>query len=257
MEETRKKMILELLDHRIFQIPEPSMDNIELYDQALTHSSFTGELQENKHSVENNERLEFLGNFVLDLVISEYLYQEFNFTEGEMTRRMEVLSDAKLAEIIRKQRLRLEKGYLRLGKRSSHNKTELEDSIIAGWFEAFIGAIYLDQGLTKAREVILGLLAKEIKNFNPNRNYIGRLQEFVQQNKVGELTYIDKKVTGPDHRPTFSALVKIDNKKYGDGIGRSKKAARMRAAKMALKKLQNLKIIPRTGPITNTKLIAK
>jgi len=242
MDETRKNQILEFLKHDIFKISPVSKNGLELYDQALTHSSYIGELKEKDYRIINNERLEFLGNFVLGLVISEYLYQHFNYSEGEMTRRMEVVSDAKLAEVIKKQKFKVEKGYLRLGKRSLPNKRNLEDSIIAGWFEAFIGAVYLDQGLEKAKDIILKLLEKEIRNFNPNRNYIGRLQEYVQQNKLGELAYYDKKVTGPDHRPTFKALVKISNRTLGEGLGRSKKAARMRAAKGALKKLKNGKL---------------
>jgi ribonuclease-3 len=238
MDEARKNQILEFLRHDIFKITSVSKKGLELYNQALTHSSYIGDLQEKNLEVINNERLEFLGNFVLGLVISEYLYQQFNYTEGEMTRRMEVVSDAKLAEVIRKQKLRLEKGYLRLGKRSMHKKKTLEESIIAGWLEAFIGAVYLDQGLKKAKDIILELLEKEIKNFDPNKNYIGRLQEYVQQNKLGELVYHEKKVTGPDHRPTFKAKVKISNTKFGEGVGKSKKAARMRAAKVALKKIK-------------------
>ena len=237
MDKARQKKIQELLNHRIFQIKKVSKRGLELYDQALTHSSFAGEALERDEECINNERLEFLGNFVLGLVVSEYLYSEFNYSEGAMTKRMEVLSDAKLADVIKKTKLKLDKGYLRLGKRSTGTKSGLEDSIIAGWFEAFIGAIYLDKGLAKAREVVLRLLADEIRHFDPRRNYIGRLQELVQQNKMGNLKYYEKKVTGPDHKPTFKAQVKISNKKYGEGTGNSKKAARMKAAQAALKKL--------------------
>jgi ribonuclease-3 len=242
MDDERRKKILELLKNELFKIEDASDDALELYDIALTHSSFAKENTELNNIYQDNERLEFLGNFVLGLVVSEYLYSEFNYSEGAMTKRMEVVSDAKLAQVIKNHRLGLERGYLRLGKRSENTNMKLEDSIIAGWFEAFIGAIYLDRGLERTREIIIGLLSNEIKNFNPHLNYIGRLQEFVHQNKLGELEYFEKRMTGPDHSPTFKATVKIENKKFGDGTGTNKKAARMKAAKAALKKLRDKKL---------------
>jgi ribonuclease-3 len=239
MDKARQKKIQKLLNHKLFQIKPKSNSTLEIYDQALTHSSFARELLDKNLTSINNERLEFFGNFVLGLVVSEYLFTKFDYTEGEMTKRMVVVSDAILAEVVNNLQLNLvENGYLQLGKRSKDKQRQVEESIIAGWFEAFIGAIYLDQGLEKAREVILGVLSEEINNFDINKNYIGRLQELVQQKKLGELEYIDRKITGPDHRPTFKALVKISNRKYGEGKGLNKKAARMKAAKTALKKLR-------------------
>ena len=234
----RRKKIRELLKKPHFKINKISNVAYELYDQALTHSSYAKEMQDKNMEYRDNERLEFLGNFVLGLVASEYLYGEFEYSEGEMTKRMEVVSDAKLAEVIRKHKVGFEDGVIRLGKRRSIPGGKLEDSILAGALEAVIGAIYLDQGMEKIRTIILGLLADEVKNFDPKKNFIGRLQEFIQKKKMGELKYIEKKITGPDHRPTFRAIVEISQKKYGQGTGKNKKAAKMKAAEMTLKLLE-------------------
>lgn len=237
MDQARRNQIQVLLKNHIFNIESVSEDALELYDQALTHRSYANEMRDKKIDCVDNERLEFLGNFVLGLVVSEYLYIEFDYSEGEMTKRMEIVSDAKLAEMIRKKDIGLDNRGIRLGKRTFKASNELEDSILAGSFEAFIGAIYLDQGIPKARKITLGLLSEDINDFDPKSNFIGRLQEFVQKHKMGELKYVEKKITGPDHRPTFLAIVKIAKKNYGEGTGSSKKAAKMVAAKSALKKI--------------------
>lgn len=238
MDDARRNALKVLLNNMDINTASVSEGSLKLYDQALTHSSYAKEMQDKNIGYRDNERLEFLGNFVLGLVVSEYLYNEFNYSEGEMTKRMEVVSDAKLAEIIRKKRLGFDKGYIQLGKRSSHHRKNLEDSILAGAVEAFIGAIYLDLGMEEAKTMILELLCDEINNFDPGRNYIGRLQELVQKDKLGTLRYLETKLTGPDHRPTFSATVKVSGKVFGKGTGKSKKAAKMDAAKEALLKLE-------------------
>lgn len=241
MDEKRRKKIIKLLNHPIFDLGNVSERSLQLYDQALTHRSYAKEQEDKKIQCVDNERLEFLGNFVLGLVVSEYLYEEFSYSEGEMTVRMEVVSDAKLAEIITKSEVGRDNMHILLGKRELGRTSKLEDSILAGALEAFIGAVYLDQGLKKVRKIIINLFGSEINDFDPTRNYIGRLQELVQKKKLGKMKYVESRLTGPDHRPTFQAVVKISGKTYGKGVGKNKKAAKMDAAKIALKKLGKVK----------------
>ena len=240
MEEARRKTIEELLSNPFFNISSVSDKALLLYDQSLTHRSYAKEMQDKNIDCLDNERLEFFGNFVLGFVVSEFLFKNFNYSEGKMTKRMEVVSDAFLAKVIKKKDIGLDKNTILLGKGRSGQGKKLEVSIIASAFEALIGAIYLDQGMAKARKIILELLADEVEHFDPGRNYIGRLQELVQKNKLGELKYLEKRLEGPDHRPTFKAIVVISGNKYGAGKGSSKKAAKMVAAKAALKKLKKM-----------------
>ncbi len=238
----RRKKLNMLLNNDYFQLCELSTKSLELYNQALTHSSYAKEQRDKGRSCKDFERLEFLGNFVLGLVVSEYLYRNFDYSEGEMTKRMAILSDARISEIIKKKDIEINKKYILVGKRELNRSKELEESIIACAFEGLIGAIYLDKGLSKAREIVLKIFGDEIKDFELDTNYIGQLQELVQQKKLGELEYIEKKLTGPDHKPTFKAVAKLSGKEFGMGTGSSKKAAKMAAAKDALKKLKPKKI---------------
>jgi ribonuclease-3 len=241
MDKTRIKKIKVLLENPIFNIKSVSKKSLILYDEALTHRSYAKEMHDKKIECQDNERLEFFGNFILGFIVSDFLYNEFEYSEGEMTKRMEVVSDAKLTESIRQKKIGLERGVILLGKGRSTSKNILEGSIIACAFEALIGAIFLDQGLEKTKEVVLNLLKDEIIHFDTSKNYIARVQEIVQKTKLGEIKYSEKKVTGPDHRPTFKSVIKIAGKKYGDGVGQSKKAARMGAAKVAIQKLKRKK----------------
>lgn len=154
-----------------------------------------------------------------------------------MTRRMEVVSDSMLAEIVRKKQIGIEE-LIRLGK--SVNRSNLEDSIIAGAFEALIGAIYYhkNKNMPEVKKIILSLMSDEIEDFDPHRNYIGRLQEYVQKNKIGDLEFSVEKLEGPEHRPAFRAIVKISGKQRGKDEGNSKKDAKMEAAKAALDSIQ-------------------
>lgn len=252
MDKSRKKELIKLLQNEFFNLSPKSQQGLVLYDQALTHRSYAKEMRDKNIECQDNERLEFLGNFVLGFIVSEFLYNEFEYSEGEMTKRMEIVSDAKLTDIIRKKRIGLEQGIILLGKGRSTSKNILEGSILACAFEALIGAIYLDQGLEKTKEIVLNFLEDEIKHFDTSKNYIARVQEHVQKNKMGDIEYTEHKVTGPDHRPTFKSVLKIAGKKFGDGKGKSKKAARMDAAKVALNKLKKSRIKLKTKP--NAKL---
>jgi ribonuclease-3 len=240
MDENRREEILELLNKPLFNIVAVNESSLNLYDQALTHSTYAKEMKDRGLPCADNERLEFFGNFVLNFVVSEYIFNKFkDDSEGSMTKRMEIVSDEILAEIIRKKGIGIEK-YLNLGGSESGKGEDLEDSIVAGAFEALIGAVYLDhrdQDMTKIREIILPLLSDAIEHFDPD-NYIGRLQERLAQIKTfGDLQYAVERIGGPDHEPTFRAIVKISGKLYGEGSGKNKRAAKMEAAKVALDKL--------------------
>ena len=174
-------------------------------------------------------------------VVSEYIFKFKKFkddSEGCMTKRMEIVSNEILAEIIKKKKIGIEK-HIKVGKGVSGNKEDFEDSIVADAFEALIGAVYLDKGMQKAKKIILGMLSNEIENFNPERNYIGRLQEIVQINNLGDLQYKEKK-TGPDDRPPFRFIVEISGKPCGEGEGGRKKDARKEAARAALNKIVSI-----------------
>ena len=233
MDEKRKAKIQELLSNPIFNIVAIDERSLNIYDQSLTHSSYAKEMKDIGRECDDYERLEFFGNFVLNFVVSEYIFQKFkDDSEGDMSDRMEIVSNEILAEIIRKKKIGIEK-YIQLG-----NGQDLEDSIVADAFEALIGAVYLDpeQGMPKVKEIILSLLADEIEEFIPE-NYIGRLQEFVQINNLGDLQYKEKK-TGLDHRPSFRSIVKISGKLCGEGKGGSIRDARRKAARAALNKIK-------------------
>jgi ribonuclease-3 len=171
MDEKRRANIPELLSNPIFNIVDMDERSLNRYNLSLTHSSYAKEMKDRGIECDDYERLEFFGNFVLDFVVSEYIFQKFeDDSEGDMSDRMKIVSNKKLAEIIRKKKIGIEK-YIQLGKGQ-----DLEDSIVADAFEALIGAVYLDpeQGMPKVKEIILGLLADEIDEFIPE-NYIGRL----------------------------------------------------------------------------------
>lgn len=200
----------------------------KLYETALCHSSYANEHAEKK----DYERLEFLGDAVLELVVSEYLYKNYEQNEGSMTK-MRANFVCENANYEYMQKIGLYK-YIKVGHGEVGN---VKKAIVADIFEAFIGAIYLDQGFDKVKEYILKIITPYISNktyfFN---DYKSILQEAMQTDKrsfVYEL--IDEK--GPAHDKTFTVVVRIDNIIYGKGIASSKKEACQLAAKATLEKL--------------------
>ena len=241
MNPNRQKKLVELLNSQYFKLGDLSTKSLLIYDQALTHRSYAKEKRDKGAECDDYERLEFLGNFVLDLVVSEYLYNNYDLSEGEMTKRMTIVSDAILAEIIRKKKIAIDRKTILLGKRELGRTKELENSIIACAFEALVGALYLDKGITKTRKIVIDILGDEINELDLGSNYIGRLQELVQKKKCGELVYSEARLTGPDHKPTYKAVVNLSGKKVGEGVGRNKKTAKMNAAKAAIISLRKRK----------------
>ena len=203
-------------------------NKIKLYEIALSHSSYTNEHKDKK----NYERLEFLGDAVLELVVSEYLYKNFEQDEGDMTK-MRANYVCENANFEYMNNIGLIK-YIKVG---NGEIKDVKKAIVADIFEAFIGAIYLDQGFSKAQEFILSVITPYIVNktyfFN---DYKSILQEAVQTDRRS-LVYELIDEFGPDHDKKFTIAVRIDNVIYGKGTAGSKKEACQLAAKDTLEKL--------------------
>lgn len=203
-----------------------------LFTTALTHPSF---LFENPQSgVENNQRLEFLGDAILDFVVGEYLYLVYpGRPEGELTKmRAAVVNEATLARIALKIKLGQE---LLLGKGEQVSGGRERPSILADAFESVIGAIYLQYGLQEARRVILKLLKPEIAEVAEGNygDYKTLLQEKAQREEE-EVSYQILVEEGPDHNKRFTAGVFLQGELKGKGVGRTKKEAEQRAAQQVL-----------------------
>ena len=203
-------------------------NRLKLYEIAMSHSSYANE----HHDKKNYERLEFLGDAVLELVVSEYLYKNYEQDEGDMTKKRAnfVCEDANFEYM---NKLGLVK-YIKVG---NGEVGDLKKAIVADIFEAFIGAIYLDQGFEKAKTFILDVVTPYIINnvyfFN---DYKSILQEAVQTDRRS-LSYDLVDESGPAHDKRFTIAVRIDDIVYGKGVASSKKEACQLAAKEALEKL--------------------
>ncbi|MEE1085937.1 MAG: ribonuclease III [Schaedlerella sp.] len=207
-----------------------------LLKQALMHSSYTNEKHLPKYQC--NERLEFLGDAVLELVSSEFLFKEKPLvSEGELTKtRASMVCEPSLAFCARD----IELGsYLLLGKGEEATGGRSRDSITSDAMEALIGAIYLDGGFTNAKEFIHRFVLSDLENkilFFDSKTI---LQEIVQAEKDTKVSYHLLKEEGPDHNKSFYIEVQIDGISYGSGKGRTKKAAEQQAAYQAILKKRN------------------
>lgn len=205
-----------------------------LFYQALTHSSCA---HENRHlGLTHNQRLEFLGDAVLELVISEYLYRTYpERSEGELTKlRAAVVCEPSLAKVARELGL----GHcLRMGRGEERSGGRERPSILADAFEALLGAVYMDKGLDVSRNLILremAVIINDVIEGRLERDYKTELQEMLQQHSPDPVHYVILKEEGPDHDKTFTAGVLYRNKEIGRGSGHSKKEAEQHAAKEAL-----------------------
>ena len=201
-----------------------------LIERALMHSSYTNEKHLKKY--ECNERLEFLGDAVLELVSSAYLFNEFpKVSEGELTKtRASMVCEPSLAMCARDIGLG---DYLLLGKGEEATGGRKRDSITSDAMEALIGAIYLDGGFTNAKEFVLRFIMTDIENKQLFYDSKTILQEVVQ-GKHESLSYELVNESGPDHDKNFTVDVHIDGKKISSGTGHTKKAAEQQAAYQAL-----------------------
>jgi ribonuclease-3 len=222
----REGEVRALLARPPFGITDITETALPLYDRALTHRSYANQGEYPVATFEDNERLEFLGNYVLDFVIADHLYGEYDLPPGEMNRRLQVTRNTKLAEIVRRQGLGIDAAVRGHGQAPT-------DSIVADAFEALIGAIYLDRGLDVARGVVLAIFEEEIAECDTHRNYRGRLQEYVARENLGELEYAFRQ-TGPGNCPVWAARVTVGGVPSGEGRAKTKQGAAMLAAKEAL-----------------------
>ena len=202
-----------------------------LLNKALTHTSYAYE-----HNVESNEKLEFLGDSILEFVSSIYLYQNYqNLKEGEMTKvRATVVCETSLHKIAQMHGF---SDFLHLGKSERVVNKEVRPAILADSVEAVIAAIYLDGGLKEAEKFIIENLKDEIEIATKHvgeKDYKTVLQEELQKNGDVKIEYTIIKESGPDHNKSFEAEVALNGKVLATGKGKSKKEAEMQAAKKAL-----------------------
>ena len=209
--------------------------NKQLLETALTHTSYAYEKKK-----QSNEKLEFLGDSILEFVSSEYIFHNYpKLKEGEMTKvRASVVCEKSLHEIAKMHNF---SDFLYLGKSERISQKEVRPAIMADSVEAVIAAIFLDGGLEPAKEFIIKNLAKPIENATKHigqKDYKTVLQEILQKNGNVDIEYeiIDER--GPDHEKLFTAEVKVDDKVLATGEGKSKKLAEMQAAQKALENLK-------------------
>lgn len=212
-----------------------SFINKELLLQSLTHSSYANENK--RFQLQSNERLEFLGDAILDLIISEHIYEKYpQMPEGELTKlRASVVCEPMLAEGARKIHIG---EFLYLGKGEDVTGGRTRDSILADAFEAVVGAVYLDGGMERARDHVLRIMIPMIEKIQTNsiyKDYKTQLQEIVQKNSKTPIEYSIVNEEGPDHNKEFFAEVIHDGKVLGRGKGRSKKEAEQNAALLGMR----------------------
>ena len=213
---------------KIFKTLKFIPKNINLYYEAFTYSSYTNE----NPSFPHYERLEFLGDAILEFILSEYLYKERQLPEGIMTKmRARYVCEEALATYARDLKFQED---IKLG--GCESGIEPNNTIMADVFEAFIAATYLDMGLEFTKEMVLKIITKYIdKNIDFLHDYKSTLQELVQTDKKSVLYEIIEE-SGPPHNKTFVCQVKVDGLVLGVGTGGSKKSAEQEAAKIALSK---------------------
>lgn len=207
--------------------------NENLLYEALSHSSFANE---NKKTRRSNERLEFLGDSVLSIAVSDYIFKHFtHIPEGELTKlRASLVCENALFEFSK--RIKLGE-HIFLGKGEEMTGGRERPSIVSDAFEAVIAAIYLDGGMEKAREYVLSFIPKDITPVGGKafHDYKTELQEVIQRNPEEKIEYFLKGESGPDHDKHFDVQVLLNGMVIGEGSGKSKKNAEQAAAREALR----------------------
>lgn len=210
-------------------------NDINMLKNALTHSSYANEIKLKK--VSNNERLEFLGDAVLELTSSDYIYRNNQMSEGEMSRlRASIVCEPTLAMCARS--FGLEK-YIMLGKGEELTGGRERDSIISDACEALIGSIYIDGGFANAKEFIEKFILNDLENKKLFYDSKTILQEMVQAMGENPLSYELIREDGPDHNKIFETRALVGETEVGRGTGRTKKAAESMAAYRGILKLRD------------------
>ena len=209
--------------------------NKELLRNALTHTSYAYEKK-----LDSNEKLEFLGDSILEFISSKYIYNNYkNLKEGEMTKvRAEVVCEDSLYNIAKKHNF---SDFILIGKSEANNKGNLKTAILADSIEATISAIYFDGGLEEAEKFNISNLKDAIEVSTKHvgmKDHKTVLQEKLQENGEVSIKYTVIKETGPDHDKIFTVKVEVNGKELATGEGKTKKHAEMDAAKNALEKLK-------------------
>lgn len=206
-----------------------------LLTQAMTHSSFANEKKLGK--LGSNERLEFLGDAVLELISSDYLFKKFpQIPEGELTKkRASLVCEPSLAYCAREFGL---PEYLLLGKGEDMTGGRNRDSIVSDATEALLGAIYLDGGFASAKEFVLKFILNDMEHKQLFYDSKTILQEIVQENGSQPVEYLLVKEEGPDHNKNFSVDALVNGKIMGSGSGHTKKAAEQAAAYQAIRRMK-------------------
>lgn len=213
--------------------------NPQLFVQALVHRSY---LQQTNQQGQSNERFEFLGDSILNLVVGEYLFRLFpQADEGELTKVRSRLVNRK-ALVAYAKGINLIK-FILMSHSASQSMGKGSDTIVADTQEAIIAAIYLDGGFAEAKRFVERQLDKALENHTiviSDENYKSMLLEYAQANGLGVPRYLIVKEDGPDHDRTFTVDVILSNKKRGSGVGKNKKEAEQAAASKALEELQEM-----------------
>lgn len=223
----------------------PKYKNKKLFGQAFTHRSF---LNESKKKIASNERLELLGDSILSFIVSEHLFRTYpNFNEGVLTNLRSLLVNTKsLAEIAKQ--LNFGK-LLKLSKGEEESKGRENETLLANCFEAFIGGLYLDQGMEKTQKFLSETVLAKVELLVQRRTFKdpkSLLQEYVQSQKQNSPIYKVLKEQGPAHARVFTVGVYINDVLLGRGEGKSKQQAEEQAAKQALNRSNSKHLLEKT-----------
>ena len=213
-----------------------SFNNEALLMEAMTHSSYANEHKEMKGIY--NERIEFLGDAVLELTISDWLFRQFpHFQEGQLTKlRAQIVCEDSLSLLAKECSLN---EYLLLGKGERLSGGREKPAVLCDVFEAFIGALYLDKGVNEVQRFLNLVVIPKIKNgrYELITDFKTELQEYLQQNGPVHIRYELVKEEGPSHDKIFTVQLIVDGKKYKTASGKTKKAAEQMAAKLTMEEL--------------------
>jgi len=230
IDEEREKAIRTLLSRPLIGRRAPGVEALTCYHQALIHRSYLRE-KETSGEDTDNERLEFLGDRVLNLIVAEFLFQTCPGPEGDLTVRMEWTKNRNIARVIMAAGIGFEELIL-VG--SNQEKTP---RIVAGAFEAFVAALYLDLGLSRTTTIVRRILAADMKEYTNEKNYKKLLQEYLQKRSRPLPIYELRSREGAPHKPRFCYVVTVEGTVIGKGFGTTKAQATQNAARQGLRTL--------------------